>query len=295
MMRTGRSSGQLAAAAPRHPRPAALTVGKMVGEDPDATRADETIGYLVIEAGTGVIETLPFVAGVGSDTVKGVTNSPSYDYSFTALTNVKTAVASQAGMDGGNGGWAVIYGEATPEDMTPGLTNSMIELAIDEDQAEDSERNHTTEQVAYFVIDPPLESAPQVADSLDTSGDGLLSPLDALLVIRWLNDSPSDSTPFEQLDTDRNGLITPRDALQVIEQLNNQIATGQAGATSRPPGRTTWTCCSPTTTTTRRKLPRSSVNYSAELNDANRDGQGSRHSPLCRRSERAFNEPALTF
>ena len=33
-----------------------------------------------------------------------------------------------------------------------------IDLVIDEDQLRDSERNHTTEQVAYFVIDPPLET-----------------------------------------------------------------------------------------------------------------------------------------
>jgi hypothetical protein len=31
-----------------------------------------------------------------------------------------------------------------------------LNLAIDEDQSNDTERRHTTEQVAYFIIDPPL-------------------------------------------------------------------------------------------------------------------------------------------
>jgi hypothetical protein len=131
-----------------------LTVGKMVGEDTDTTRADETIGYLVIEAsdsGTDEIEGLPYVAGVGADTVRGPTNAPPYIYNYTAMSNAKTAVVSQAGMDGGNGGWAMLYGD-TPVPAASGT----LSLAVDEDQVADSERYHTTEQVAYFVIDPPI-------------------------------------------------------------------------------------------------------------------------------------------
>ncbi|MHC4400846.1 MAG: hypothetical protein ACYTG0_14310 [Planctomycetota bacterium] len=62
------------------------------------------------------------------------------------MPNSKAAVASQVAMDGGNGGWAVLYGS---DPITP--TGSTLKLAIDEDQAKDSERKHTTEQVASFV------------------------------------------------------------------------------------------------------------------------------------------------
>jgi hypothetical protein len=48
-------------------------------------------------------------------------------------------------MDGGNGGWAILYG-------TDPITNGGLKLAIDEDWAWDSERRHTTEQVAYLVF-----------------------------------------------------------------------------------------------------------------------------------------------
>jgi hypothetical protein len=62
----------------------------------------------------------------------------------------------------------------------------LLRLAIDEDQLKDAERSHTTEQVAYLIIDPPLtaESATVTAVADWTwSPDPLLSR-DPLLVHR---------------------------------------------------------------------------------------------------------------
>lgn len=155
------------------PSSTALNVGKHVAEDSDTTRASETIGYLVIEATqNGTIEGLPFIAGVGNDSVRGVDNG-TYQYDYDAMPNAKTAILSSAGMDGGDGDWAVLRGD-NPLPASGGT----IDLAIDEDQLGDSERKHTTEQVAYFVIDPPI-----AADPMDVSGDGLLTSLDALRVV----------------------------------------------------------------------------------------------------------------
>jgi hypothetical protein len=123
-----------------------LYTGKMVGEDTDTTRENETIGYIVIEAGSGTIDDIDYVAGVGSDTVCGVTNSPPYSYSLSGLTGPVAAIASAAGMDGNDGGWPILYG-STP------VTSSTLNLAADEDIINDSERNHTTEQIAYIVFD----------------------------------------------------------------------------------------------------------------------------------------------
>jgi subtilisin family serine protease/subtilisin-like proprotein convertase family protein/PKD repeat protein len=65
---------------------------------------------------------------------------------FNTLTSASTAVASLAGMDGGNGGWAMLYGHnaVTPEGL---------HLAVDEDQLRDPERSHTTEQAAFAVFE----------------------------------------------------------------------------------------------------------------------------------------------
>jgi hypothetical protein len=48
-------------------------------------------------------------------------------------------------MDGGNGGWAPLYG-ASP------VGASYIDLVVYDDQANDAERSHTTEQVGYIVL-----------------------------------------------------------------------------------------------------------------------------------------------
>ena len=142
-----------------------LYMGRQIGEDPNwASRpaVAEKMGYLVIEStgsGTGMIEGLPFVAAVGGDTVRGITDAPPYTYAYPVMDNAKAAVASQAGMDGNNGGWAVLYGgNPLPAD------GGTLSLAIDEDQLKDTERAHTTEQVAYLVIDPPI--ATQAAETL---------------------------------------------------------------------------------------------------------------------------------
>ena len=120
--------------------------GKHVGEDSDTTRANETLGYVVFEQGSGTINSTPFRAAVGSDIVKGPDNtSTGYTYTFSSVPNANAAIVSAAGMDGGNGGWPVMYG-ATP------LTGTSLTMVFDEDQVKDSERNHVNEQVAYIVF-----------------------------------------------------------------------------------------------------------------------------------------------
>ena len=130
------------------PSATALKTGKTVGEDTDTTRADETIGFIVFEAGHGTIGGVEFEALVGADTVRGVTESPPYVYSFdTAFSSApQVAITTLAGMDGGNGGWAQTHGS------TLATTTSMY-LSIDEDQVTDDERNHTNEQVSYVVFE----------------------------------------------------------------------------------------------------------------------------------------------
>ena len=130
------------------PSASAFYVGKHVGEDPNWSRSDETIGYIVVEAGSYQTGGLSFVAGRGADSVAGVHNTPPYNYSLTGLSSATAAIVSQTGMDGGNGGWAILYGQDA-------LSATTLKLAIDEDQLKDSERYHTTEQDDYLVFGTP--------------------------------------------------------------------------------------------------------------------------------------------
>ncbi len=128
------------------PNSSTLFVGKHVGEDPDNTRADETIGYIVIESGSGAIEGKSYRAALGNDSVKGVDNAPPFSYSLSGLSSASVGIVSAAAMDGNNGGWPILYG-ANP------LSSTSLQLAFDEDQAKDSERKHTAEQVAFIVFE----------------------------------------------------------------------------------------------------------------------------------------------
>jgi len=133
------------------PSAGALWTGKTVCEDPDLTRLNETVGFLVVETDHGLVNGVAFEAALGADSVQGIDNSPPYTYNFdTAFATVpEVGLLSMAGMDGNNGGWALLWGS------TPTTTTSM-RLVIDEDQLGDSERNHTTEQVGYLVFETPV-------------------------------------------------------------------------------------------------------------------------------------------
>ncbi len=71
--------------------------------------------------------------------------------------------------------------------------------------------------------------------NLDVSGDGFVSPVDALKVINWLNDPAkpklltlADATfapPY--IDVNGDGRVTASDALLVINYLNSRPATGE--------------------------------------------------------------------
>ncbi len=129
------------------PSAGALFTGKEVAEDTDTTRANETIGFIVVEAGSGNVAGQDYRVALGTDFITGTTNTPrSYDFSTPFSTTPVFAIATQAAMDGGNGGWAHLLG-------TNPLSATSITLAVDEDQIRDSERSHTTEQVSYFVLE----------------------------------------------------------------------------------------------------------------------------------------------
>ncbi len=129
------------------PSSTALNLGKMVAEDLNTQRLDETVGYIVIESGSGSIDGINYTAGVGTDTVRGVENSSvGYDYSLTGLSDASAAAVSLAGLDGADGAWAVLFG-SNP------ISSSRLTIAVDEDQIANTERKHTTEQCGYLVFE----------------------------------------------------------------------------------------------------------------------------------------------
>ena len=128
-----------------------LLVGKHVGEDPDRLRATETLGVIVIEAGSGTINGTRYAAALGSDTIRSTGGSYR-----TGLTNPAVAVVSQAAMDGSEGSWAVLEGPSP-------FSGSNLQVKLLEDTLGDREQSHGTEQVAWVAFAGNVSSAAALA------------------------------------------------------------------------------------------------------------------------------------
>lgn len=121
-----------------------ICVGKHIGQIA-GSRNTETIGYLVAEAGSGVVNGIAYELNRGDDEIAG-NNAANSGYTYGVNGDYSLGVLSQVGEDGGDGGWAVLYG-ADP------LPTDQIVLAVDEEVvARDTTRNHTKEIVDYWVF-----------------------------------------------------------------------------------------------------------------------------------------------
>ncbi|MEM7116777.1 MAG: G8 domain-containing protein [Chloroflexota bacterium] len=161
-----------------------LHVGKHVGED-STLRANETVGYVVFEAGTASVDGMHVGAALGADIVRGIPNGAPYSYMLGSDVEILGAVVSSAAIDGNDGGWPILYGEVPFENG--------LQLAINEDQYRDSERKHTTEQVAYVVFTD--EAVTNLVSS--PSGDNLYLPIVTTAVTTA--NAPQTAVPFVSL------------------------------------------------------------------------------------------------
>ena len=120
--------------------------GKMVGEDTDKVRADETVGYIVMDKGHTTNAGFEIETGRGGETIGRYVQGPVYTYNFQSSFSSAPAVAilAQSAMRTSDGSWAV---------LTQSPTASGMGLATDEDQIGDSDRGSAiTVVVDYFVM-----------------------------------------------------------------------------------------------------------------------------------------------
>jgi len=126
--------------------PAILTricVGKHIGMI-TGTRLNETLGYIVTESGTGTVNDVDYAFARGPNSIRGTGNAPPYQYTISGDFDI--GVASNAAENGGNGGWAVLYGNDP-------LPNNRINLAVEEETVEgDTSRGHIDEEMYYGVF-----------------------------------------------------------------------------------------------------------------------------------------------
>ncbi len=189
------------------PSPTTLHTGLHVAEDPQASRQSEVVGYMVFEAGTGNLGGFDYQAGLGANTVAGITDAAPYTYGL--LLDANRAVLSSAGMNGGNGGWPILYG-------SDAVQGSTINLAIDEDTLGDTERAHTTEQVAFVAILEPVDE-PLVVDPIqpnpEITGTTMQFSVNASggngLLYSWSFGDGTPETPFGASPTTDHSYTAP--------------------------------------------------------------------------------------
>ena len=128
-----------------NPTNTAICVGKHTGQVTPNNPNAETLGYFIAEEAEYFMANAFVKIELGADSVAGTNNSPPYNYSLPR--NYSYATATQAAEDGGNGGWAVLYGNSP--------VSTVLQLAIEEDTvAGDKTRTHTKEHVAYWAMEP---------------------------------------------------------------------------------------------------------------------------------------------
>lgn len=134
-----------------------ICVTKMVAED-TTTRGNETLGIVVIESGSGSYEGISYTAALGANSIVGVDDGGA---SYGLGGSFEFATATLSGLNGNNGGWAVLLGAGA-------VGGTTLSLAIDEDQLQDSERAHIAENVAYFAVRRlPVFTASKTVDRLE--------------------------------------------------------------------------------------------------------------------------------
>ena len=203
-----------------------LNIGKHVAEDTLKTRANETLGCVIVEQGQVELNANIFNFLLGADTVNGVGNG---GVNYSGLSG-DVAVATLNGLDGGDGGWAVLYENIKPN-------NGDLRVAVDEDTISDTERSHTTEQLSIATMGPIPVGDPS-DDFYTTSVDTLLSvPVEDGVL---LNDTSSNSEVEVLNDVSNGSLIlnidgsfsyTPNNGFEGIDQFTYQLTGTNLSAT----------------------------------------------------------------
>ncbi len=129
-----------------------ICIAKHTGQIP-VSRADETMGVLIAESGTGSSNGIYASFFEGGDTIDGIGSNANTAYSVSE--DFDSAIVSQVAGDGGHGSWATLVG-ADP------LPLGSIRISLDEQIAVGpTNRKHTTETVAVFAFRD--DRAPELA------------------------------------------------------------------------------------------------------------------------------------
>lgn len=130
-----------------------FSVGKHIGEDnPYPAREDETIGYLVFEAGVYTSDGLRLLAANGAPLVQGISDDErGFEYHLEGFRSAEAVALGVAGMASDEGAWPILADHFAD--------GKHLRCWMAEDQVADAERNHAPESVAMLVIGEAEETS----------------------------------------------------------------------------------------------------------------------------------------
>ena len=170
-----------------------ICIGKHVGQIAQ-TRNNETLGYIVAEAGIYELGDFSIAVNYGGNSIRGIGNNPPYTYILdkTYTHGVVTKLAE----NGGQGGWAVLYGTSP--------IGTTLDMGIDEETVQgDTGRGHIAEEVAYWAmlsIDADLVTSKTVDNNTSLVGDSVT------FTITVTNNGPSTATNISLTDSLPSGI-----------------------------------------------------------------------------------------
>ncbi len=129
------------------PSSSALRVGKHSGSKPNKFSKKETLGYIVIESGKGLIQgvhDLAYSAGRDLNAEQGI-GADGRCHLIKAVPRIGAAALSLSGVDPASGGWPVLFGD------TPMLPVALTFFLYD-DHLKNAQQSKNTGKVSYLVF-----------------------------------------------------------------------------------------------------------------------------------------------
>ncbi len=148
--------------------------------------------------------------------LSGTLNDP------TATIQVTVDGRTYSGINNGNGTWTLPDGA-----IQPPLVDGVYEVHA---EAVDEVGNTGSDPSSWELAigDPPHQNP---LNRVDVNNDGIVSPIDALLIVNYLNAHPGDgappppgAAPPPYLDVSGDNVLAPLDALIVVNWLNQRGA-----------------------------------------------------------------------
>ncbi|MEP4050773.1 MAG: H-type lectin domain-containing protein [Litorimonas sp.] len=196
--------------ATRNASASSIEVALERSEDTSGTVAEEDIGWIAFPSGSNgtFIDTLDGMIGwdarITSDTVVGWGNGcTTHTFSSTSWTNARV-FGTKNRRDGVDGGWV----------RRCSLSGTEIGLVIDEDIANDTERNHTNESVALLAL----------SDSFHANFEGKLDANKTVSVTSGGYALPGSIVAYT-IETQSSGALpVDDDAVVLIDNLPPEVA-----------------------------------------------------------------------